>query len=50
MTGTTTLPNSVASRALKPSSRGISSWPLGSEAAKSLPITTTESQSRSTSR
>ena len=47
-TGTTTLPNSVASRALKASSRGLGAGSPGS--SKSLPTTTTAGHCRSTSR
>ena len=51
ITGTTTLPNSVARRALNASSRGSSSRPSSwCPSAKSLPITTTEALRRSTSR
>jgi hypothetical protein len=51
ITGTTTLPNSVASRALNASSRGNSPRPSSwLPSAKSLPITTTALQRRSTSR
>ena len=46
-TGTTTLPNSVASRALKASSRGRAGSPGSS---KSLPTTTTAGHCRSTAR
>jgi hypothetical protein len=49
-TGTTTLPNSVASRALKASSRGSSSRPGSGPSVKSLPMTTTDAHRRSTSR